>query len=200
VFGLDRPTRGQIYLRGTPVSIDRPSKAIALGIGFVPEDRKKQGLVLSESGLHNTSLPTLQRLSRFGWLHRGRERRMATDYFSKLRVRTPSVDSVVAGLSGGNQQKIVLAKWLAASSDVLILDEPTRGVDVGAKAEIHALIGELASQGTAILLISSELPEVLTLADRILVLREGRLVGELPRERATQDALMRMMAGVRASA
>jgi ABC-type sugar transport system ATPase subunit len=196
VFGLDRPTRGQIYLHGAPVSIDSPSKAIDLGIGFVPEDRKKQGLVLSASGLHNTSLPTLPRLSRLGWLHRGRERRIATEYFTRLRVRSPSVDSIVAGLSGGNQQKIVLAKWLAANSDVLILDEPTRGVDVGAKAEIHALIGELATQGTAILLISSELPEVLTLADRILVLREGRLVGEVNRENATQDLLLRMMAGL----
>jgi ABC-type sugar transport system ATPase subunit len=111
-------------------------------------------------------------------------------------VRAPSVDSTVAGLSGGNQQKIVLAKWLAARSDVLILDEPTRGVDVGAKAEIHALIGELAAQGTAILLISSELPEVLSLAERILVLREGRLVGEVAREQATQDLLLRMMAGL----
>lgn len=200
VFGLDRPARGQIYLRHAAVSIDSPAKAIGLGIGYVPEDRKKQGLVLSESGLHNTSLPTLPRFSRLGWLHRARERRVAGEYFAKLRVRAPSLDSVVAGLSGGNQQKIVLAKWLAANSDVLILDEPTRGVDVGAKAEIHALIGELASRGTAILLISSELPEVISLADRILVLREGRLVGEVAREAATQDGLMRMMAGVQAVA
>jgi ABC-type sugar transport system ATPase subunit len=200
VFGLEDNVRGQIYLHGQPVRISRPSDAIRLGIGFVPEDRKKQGLVLSQSGLHNTSLPTLPRLSRYGWLQLARERRVASDYFSRLRVRAPSVDAVVGGLSGGNQQKIVLAKWLAAQSDVLILDEPTRGVDVGAKAEIHALIGELASQGTAILLISSELPEVLSLAERILVLREGRLVGEVRREDATQDALMRLMAGVRATA
>jgi ABC-type sugar transport system ATPase subunit len=200
MFGLEHPTEGQIFVRGLPVRIRRPSDAIRLGIGFVPEDRKKQGLVLSESGLHNTSLPTLPRLSRFGWLHRSRERQIASEYFTRLRVRTPNVDTVVAGLSGGNQQKIVLAKWLAAHSDVLILDEPTRGVDVGAKAEIHALIGELASQGTAILLISSELPEVLSLSERILVLREGRLVGEVHRADATQDGLMRMMAGVRAQA
>jgi ABC-type sugar transport system ATPase subunit len=200
MFGLEHPTQGQIFVRGQPVRIQRPSDAIRLGIGFVPEDRKKQGLVLSESGLHNTSLPTLPRLSRFGWLHLARERQIASEYFTRLRVRTPSVDTVVAGLSGGNQQKIVLAKWLAAHSDVLILDEPTRGVDVGAKAEIHALIGELASQGTAILLISSELPEVLSLSERILVLREGRLVGEVQRADATQDGLMRMMAGVRAQA
>jgi ABC-type sugar transport system ATPase subunit len=200
VFGLEEHSRGQIFLRGRPVTINRPSDAIRLGIGFVPEDRKRQGLVLSESGLHNTSLPTLPRLSKLGWLQRAREREIAVEYFSRLRVRSPSVDTVVAGLSGGNQQKIVLAKWLAAHSDVLILDEPTRGVDVGAKAEIHALIGELAAQGTAILLISSELPEVLSLSERILVLREGRLVGEVSRAEATQDSLMRMMAGVRASA
>jgi ABC-type sugar transport system ATPase subunit len=200
VFGLDHETSGQIHLRGKPVRIQRPSDAIRLGIGFVPEDRKKQGLVLSESALHNTSLPMLPRLSRLGWLHLARERVIATDYFTRLRVRAPSVDARVAGLSGGNQQKIVLAKWLAAQSDVLILDEPTRGVDVGAKAEIHALIGDLAAQGTAILLISSELPELLALAERILVLREGRLVGEVDRARATQNLLLRMMAGVRASA
>jgi ABC-type sugar transport system ATPase subunit len=196
VFGLERQIRGQIFMRGKPVRIQRPSDAIRLGIGFVPEDRKKQGLVLTESGLHNTSLPTLPRLSRLGWLQLAREREIANDYFGRLRVRSPSVDTVVAGLSGGNQQKIVLAKWLAAHSDVLILDEPTRGVDVGAKAEIHALIGELAAQGTAILLISSELPEVLSLSERILVLREGRLVGEVDREHATQDLLLRMMAGI----
>lgn len=121
---------------------------------------------------------------------------MAQDYFKRLRVRTPSVDAVVAGLSGGNQQKIVLAKWLAAQSKLLILDEPTRGVDVGAKAEIHALIGELAERGTAILVISSELPEVISLAERILVLRGGRLVGQLSRAEATQAALLRLMAGI----
>jgi ABC-type sugar transport system ATPase subunit len=173
-----------------------PSEAIALGIGLVPEDRKKQGLVQSESGLRNTSLTILDRLSRFTWIDRAKERRLVQEYFDRLRVRTPSVDVVVAGLSGGNQQKIVLARWLAARSKVLILDEPTRGVDVGAKAEIHALIGELAEQGAAILLISSELPELLNLSDRILVLRGGRLVGELPRADANQERLLRLMAGL----
>ncbi|GAC1516257.1 MAG: sugar ABC transporter ATP-binding protein [Gemmatimonadaceae bacterium] len=196
LFGLEPCSRGQVFFRGRPVNITCPADAIRLGIGFVPEDRKKQGLVLSESGLHNTSLPTLPRLSRLGWVHRVRERAVVKDFFSRLRVRAPSVDVTVAGLSGGNQQKIVLAKWLAAQSDVLILDEPTRGVDVGAKAEIHALIGELAAQGTAIVLISSELSEVLALSERILVLREGRLVGEVNRAQATQALLLRMMAGL----
>ena len=196
LFGLEHPTRGRIVLRGTPVHVRSPAHAIALGIGFVPEDRKRQGLVLSASGLHNTSLPILRRLSRFRWILRTRERSTAREYFDRLRVRTPSLDATVAGLSGGNQQKIVLAKWLAASSQILILDEPTRGVDVGAKAEIHALIGELAARGTAILVISSELPEVISLSDRIVVLRSGRVAGELARQDATEDAVLRLMAGI----
>ncbi|HEU4722468.1 MAG TPA: sugar ABC transporter ATP-binding protein [Gemmatimonadaceae bacterium] len=196
LFGLERPTRGRILLRGTPIEVRSPAHAIALGIGFVPEDRKRQGLVLSASGLHNTSLPILGRLSKFRWILRGRERTVAREYFDRLRVRTPSLDASVAGLSGGNQQKIVLAKWLAARSQILILDEPTRGVDVGAKAEIHSLVGELAARGTAILVISSELPEVISLSDRIVVLRNGRVAGELPRRDATEDSVLRLMAGI----
>ena len=196
LFGLDRPSRGRIVLSGKTVEVRSPSHAIDLGLGFVPEDRKRQGLVLSASGLHNTSLPILDRLSRFRFVMRGRERTVANEYFRRLRVRTPSVDATVAGLSGGNQQKIVLAKWLAANSRILILDEPTRGVDVGAKAEIHTLIGELAGRGTAILVISSELPEVISLSDRIIVLRNGRIAGELARRDATEDAVLRLMAGI----
>jgi len=196
LFGLERPTRGRIVLRGKPVEVRNPAHAIRLGIGFVPEDRKRQGLVLSASGLHNTSLPILGRLSRFRWIWRARERSVAREYFDRLRVRTPSLDASVAGLSGGNQQKIVLAKWLAASSQILILDEPTRGVDVGAKAEIHALIGQLAERGAAILVISSELPEVISLSDRIVVLRNGRVAGELARRDATENAVLRLMAGI----
>jgi len=196
LFGLDVVTAGEIYVNGVRVRIDDPRQAIHYGIGFVPEDRKRQGLVLSESALRNTSLPTLDLLSRFGWIDRPRERHQATTLFDQLRVRTPGLDAVVAGLSGGNQQKVVLAKWLAANPRILILDEPTRGVDVGAKAEIHALIGQLAARGTAIFVISSELPEVLRLSTRILVLREGRLVGEVRREHASQETLLRLMAGL----
>ena len=196
LFGIDRPTRGRIFVRGKEVKIESPAQAIGLGLGLVPEDRKKQGLVLSASGLHNTSLPILPSLSRLRWIRRARERSVAREYFERMRVRTPSMDAVVAGLSGGNQQKIVLAKWLAAGSRLLILDEPTRGVDVGAKAEIHALIGELAERGAAILVISSELPEVLSLSERIIVLRSGRVAGELTRREATQDSLLRLMAGL----
>ena len=196
LFGLDHVSRGDISLRGQRVRVDTPAEAISLGIGLVPEDRKRQGLVPQESALHNLSLAILRRLSRLGWLRRREERSVAQEFFDRLRVRAPSLDAVVAGLSGGNQQKIVLARWLAARANVLILDEPTRGVDVGAKAEIHALIGELAARGSAILLISSELPEILTLATRIIVLRAGRLVGEVTREQATQDRLLRLMAGL----
>ena len=196
LFGLDPARRGVISVRGQVAHVQTPAAAIALGIGLVPEDRKRQGLVPQESGMHNLSLAILRRLSRFTWLRRREERTVAQEFFDRLRVRAPSVDTVVAGLSGGNQQKIVLARWLAATSRVLILDEPTRGVDVGAKAEIHALIGELANQGAAILLISSELPEVLTLSQRILVLRAGRIVGEVTQSQATQDGLLRLMAGL----
>ena len=195
LFGLDRPTRGRIVLRGKPVEVQSPSHAISLGIGFVPEDRKRQGLVLSASGLHNTSLPILDRLSRFRWIQRARERSVAGEYFDRLRVRTPSLDATVAGLSGGNQQKIVLAKWLAASSRILILDEPTRGVDVGAKAEIYQLMNRLAASGVAIVMISSELPEVLGMSDRILVMRAGRVACEFGSEEATQEKILECALG-----
>ena len=196
LFGLDHARRGTVSVRGKAVRLSTPAEAISRGLGLVPEDRKRQGLIPQESALHNLSLSILQRLARLTWLRRGEERRVAREFFDRLRVRAPSLDTVVAGLSGGNQQKIVLGRWLAARAEVLMLDEPTRGVDVGAKAEIHALIGELAAQGRAILLISSELPELLSLASRILVLRTGRLVGELTREQATQDRLLRLMAGL----
>ena len=200
LFGLDRPSGGSIFVGTRRVQIRDPQGAIDVGIALVPEDRKRQGLVLMASALHNASLPSLWRLSRASWIQRHRERLMAADYFTRLRVRAASPDVVVGGLSGGNQQKVVLAKWLAMRARVLILDEPTRGVDVGAKAEIHALIGELAEQGTAILLISSELPEVISLSERILVMREGRMVGEVRRADATQDGLLRMMTGLGSAA
>jgi len=200
LFGMYRPTRGTVHIDGKRISPRTPIHAIRHGIGLVPEDRKRQGLVQTETCLHNTSLSILDRLSRLSWIRRREERAMVDDYFARLRVRTPSPDALVAGLSGGNQQKIVLARWLAAHSKVLILDEPTRGVDVGAKAEIHALISDLAATGTAILLISSELPELLGLADRLIVLREGRQAGELTRAEADQERVLRLMAGLGAAA
>jgi len=196
IFGLEPVTAGSVFVDGNPVVIGDANHAIQLGLGLVPEDRKKQGLILSESGLHNTSLPILDRLSRATFVDRREERTITESYFGKLRVRTPSLTASVAGLSGGNQQKIVLARWLAANSRILILDEPTRGVDVGAKAEIHALVRDLAARGNAVLLISSELPEVISLSHRLLVMRQGQLVAEVPRERATEETLLRLMAGI----
>ena len=196
LFGLDKEARGRVEVAGIPLSLRSPAEAMRAGVGFVPEDRKRHGLVLGMTALENVTLPTLPALARAGWLQAGSERALAADAFARLRVQAPNLDGVTAGLSGGNQQKLVLAKWLAARCRVLILDEPTRGVDVGAKAEIHALIGKLAAEGTGLLLISSELPELVALSTRILVLRDGRLVGELPRASADQESLLRLMAGL----
>lgn len=196
LFGLDPAATGSVRVDGEPVKLRGARNAMRRGLGLVPEDRKLAGLVLGLGGRENVSLPILDRLSRLSWVRTGAERRLARDYFTQLRVRAPDIDFVVAGLSGGNQQKIVLAKWLAAGSRLLILDEPTRGVDVGAKVEIHGIVDRLTADGTAILLISSELPELLNLSTRILVLRAGRFVGELDRADATQELLLRMMAGL----
>jgi len=168
---------------------------VRLRIGFVPEDRKKQGLVLSMRTGENSTLPTLPLFARLGWIDRAEESNVIRRLFERLRVRAKP-DAITAELSGGNQQKIVMAKWLAAECDILILDEPTRGVDVGAKAELHAWIDELASQGCAVLLISSELPELINLSTRILVLRSGHVVGEVSRTDATQEGLLRLMTGL----
>ena len=198
LFGLDPAAAGEVHVAGDRVEIRTPRQAMALGLGLVPEDRKRQGLVLDMSAQGNTTLPVLERLSRATFIRKGEERALTASFFDRLRVRAPGFDAKAAGLSGGNQQKLVLAKWLAAKAKILILDEPTRGVDVGAKAEIHALIDQLAREGSAILLISSELPELLRLSSRILVVRGGRLAGEVSRESATQDGLLRLMAGLAA--
>jgi ABC-type sugar transport system ATPase subunit len=195
IFGLDPASMGVITISDKPANIRSPKDAMALGIGLVPEDRKRQGLVLDLSCGHNVTLSLLDRLSTWGRIRGREERRVVEDFFRKLGVRAAGSDVAAAGLSGGNQQKLVLAKWLARSCRVLILDEPTRGVDVGAKAEIHKLIDELAAAGCAVLMISSELPEVLNLSTRVLVMRDGRLAGELRRDEATQERVMRLMAG-----
>jgi ABC-type sugar transport system ATPase subunit len=195
IFGLDPSVTGELFMRGKRVSIGTPREALAHGLGFVPEDRKRQGLVLSMRARENATLPTLSRFASAGWVSQSAEATAVEESFARVGLRA-GVESVASSLSGGNQQKVVLAKWLTADSEVLILDEPTRGVDVGAKAELHAWIDQRAAEGAAILLISSELPELLTLASRILVLRDGCLCGELPRAQATQDALLRLMAGL----
>ena len=165
-------------------------------MGFVPQDRKRYGLVLSMRVQENIALPTIQRMSNFGWIRTAAEESLAVQYIEGLRIRTPSPAAPTAGLSGGNQQKLVLARWLAANCRILIVDEPTRGVDVGAKAEMHALLDRLAAEGSSIILISSELSEILNLSTRILVLRNGEIAGELSRQNADQDSVMRLMTGV----
>ena len=195
IFGLDRSATGTVHCDGQSLRLHRVRAAKTAGIGLLPEDRKRQGLVVGMSCLHNFSLAMLGRLKRFGLIDKAEERRRADTFFTQLRVKTPSLDTPVASLSGGNQQKIALAKWLARDCRVLILDEPTRGVDVGAKATIHELIDDLAASGIAVILISSELPEVINLSSRVLVMREGRLVGEVPRAELSQEKLLRLMAG-----
>ncbi len=196
IFGLDAEATGSVLVRGRPVRIGSPRSAMRHGIGLVPEDRKRQGLVLSMLARENTTLTVLESLSRFSFVRRKEERELALDHFERLKVRTGLLESPTTALSGGNQQKLVIAKWLAAKSSILILDEPTRGVDVGAKAELHAWIDKLASEGAAILLISSELPELLSLSTRVQVLRDGRMAGELGRDEANQDSVLRLMAGI----
>lgn len=198
IFGLDRSATGEVLMEGRPVPLGSIRDAMRMRIGLLPEDRKRQGLILMMSCRSNLSLAMLDRLRRMGLLAKTREKAVTDEYFRKLRVKSPSIETPVAALSGGNQQKVAIAKWLARDAKLLIVDEPTRGVDVGAKAAIHELIDELARQGVGIMLISSELPEVLNLSTRIIVMREGRMVGEVPREQATQEHVLRLMADVRA--
>jgi len=196
IFGLDKLTRGHIVVDGEPMRLRDVRLAKGRGIGLVPEDRKRQGLVLGMSCLENFTLSMLDKLSTAGFLRRSQSTRQAEKYFARLNVKTPSLHTAVGNLSGGNQQKVALAKWLGRDCRVLLIDEPTRGVDVGAKQSIHQLIAELAASGLAILLISSELPELLALADRIVVMREGRLVAQVPAGQATQESVLKLMAGV----
>jgi rhamnose transport system ATP-binding protein len=195
LFGIDRLDAGEILLRGESVRIGSPSDAVRAGMAFVPEDRQHQGLVLDMAIEHNETLPFLRRLSRFGLVRRRRERAVAREYAERLQVRSAGLELPARSLSGGNQQKVVLAKWLATDPAVLILDEPTRGIDIGTKAEVHRIISGLAAQGLGILLISSELPEVLAMADRIFVMHEGRVTGEFARDDADQETIMRAATG-----
>ena len=190
VFGELPRDGGSVFVDERLVSIHRPSDGVAEGIGYAPEDRKREGLILMRSVLENASLAVLRRLSRFHFIQRRLERQLAGEYIERLRVRTPSLEQEVGKLSGGNQQKVVLARWLAAKPKVLILDEPTRGIDVGAKAEIYHLIDDLANQGLGVMFISSDLPEILGLSDRIYVMQNGRISGEMPGPGATEEKVL----------
>ena len=195
IFGADRIDGGQIHLDGKPVTVRSPQDAIRQGIGLLTEDRKGQGLVLGMTVRENTTLANLRSLVKFLFVNRREERSVTERYVRELQIKTPSIEQVVQNLSGGNQQKVVLAKWLFTQSKFLIFDEPTRGIDVGAKVEIYKLMNELVRKGVSILMISSELPEVLGMCDRILVMHEGRLAGELSRKDATQERIMQIATG-----
>lgn len=190
VFGVDTYESGTVTLHGDSLPKGSPQKATARGIALVPEDRRKQGLVLDDGVSRNVTLAIRSKLARWGLIWTGLENAAARVWSSRLEVKTAALDAETGTLSGGNQQKVVLGKWLATEPTVLIVDEPTRGIDVGTKSEVHRLLSELAQQGLAILMISSELPEVLGMADRVLVMREGRLTGEFSRDEATPEAVM----------
>jgi rhamnose transport system ATP-binding protein len=190
VFGIDPYDHGSVELHGARVKPGNPQAAIDAGMGFVPEDRRKQGLVMDLSVARNAALTLRNRLSRFGLINGTTERRAAEEWTTRLQVKTGSQEYKVSTLSGGNQQKVVLAKWLATEPSFLIVDEPTRGIDVGTKAEVHRLLSDLAGRGIAILMISSELPEVLGMADRVLVMHEGRITAQLARADATAESVM----------
>jgi rhamnose transport system ATP-binding protein len=190
LFGIDRRDAGEIRLRSEPVTFASPSAAMHAGVAYLPEDRHQQGLVLDFSIAQNVTLPIMPRLFPRFLVSASVERRVAAEHTQQLNVRMTGVDQLVGALSGGNQQKVVLAKWLASEPGVLILDEPTRGIDIGAKVEVHRIISELAASGLGIILISSDLPEVLAMSDRILVLHEGRVTAEIPRAEATQELVM----------
>ncbi|MDH7482975.1 MAG: sugar ABC transporter ATP-binding protein [Armatimonadota bacterium] len=195
IFGADPIDTGEIWLNGTRVDIRSPRDAIQLGIGLVTEDRKELGLILGMVVRENISLANLDSLTRFGFVNRREERKAALKFVEDLMIKTPSIEQQVQNLSGGTQQKVVLAKWLFTRSKVLIFDEPTRGIDVGSKVEIYQLMNQLAANGTAIIMISSELPEILGMSDRIIVMHEGRIAGEFSREEATQEKIMHLATG-----
>ncbi|HEX3541120.1 MAG TPA: sugar ABC transporter ATP-binding protein [Acidimicrobiales bacterium] len=195
IFGIDHRDAGTVVVNGQPLTGASPREAMAAGMALVPEDRRQQGLVMDMSIDHNVALASLTRLRRHGLIRRARERDLATTWGRTLQLKFGRMKNPVATLSGGNQQKVVLAKWLARQPSVLVIDEPTRGIDVGTKVEVHRLLDRLVADGVGVLMISSELPEVLHMADRVLVLREGRLVAELSRAAADEASIMRAATG-----
>lgn len=196
IFGADPKISGDIYIEGKKVEIKSPEDAVKMGIGLVPEDRQNQGLILKMSVRENIGIPIIRSLIKaLGFVDKIKLSKIAEEFVRRLNIKTPSILEKVLYLSGGNQQKVVLAKWLASEPKILILDEPTRGIDVGAKAEIHAIMNQLAKQGISIIMISSEMPEVLAMSDRILVMSEGKIVAEVSRNEATQEKIMAYASG-----
>jgi rhamnose transport system ATP-binding protein len=196
VFGVDRRTSGSVWLNGKQLPNGSPRAAMRAGVALVPEDRRQQGLVMDLGIDHNVALASLRNLSRLGLIRRSGERKLALAWADRLRLKFGRIRDTVATLSGGNQQKVVLGKWLARDPKLLIIDEPTRGIDVGTKAEVHRILDRLVADGMAVLMISSELPEVLGMADRVLVIHEGRLAAEFSRAEANEDDIMRAASGL----
>ena len=190
IFGEDPLESGEIYIDGKKVHIKRPDDAIKQGIGLCPEDRKEQGLILSRSVRENVTVPILKRISKHGVINKKQENAIANDAVEKYNIKTHSIEKVVMQLSGGNQQKTILGRWLSSEPRILILDEPTKGIDVGAKAEIYQMVCDLAKEGIGVIFISSELTEVLNVADNIIVMREGSITGKLPRAEVSEEAVL----------
>ena len=190
IFGADKIDSGTIYVNGKKVEIKCPMDAVNSGIGYLSEDRKRYGIVLDKTVTENSTMSSLDKFVNGIFINKKKEKDVAKDYAEKLKTKTASVETPVVTLSGGNQQKVVIANWLIKDCDILIFDEPTRGIDVGAKSEIYTLMNELVAQGKSIIMISSELTEILRMSDRIIVMNEGRKTGELPIEEATQESIM----------
>jgi len=196
VFGIDQRDDGRVEVNGKELPAGNPNAAMAAGVGLLPEDRRRQGVLMNMSIERNIALPSLAEVAPHHLVRRGSERRFAADWVSRLQLKYRRMSSPVATLSGGNQQKVAIAKWLARHPSILIVDEPTHGVDVGTKAEVHRLLAELAGQGVAILMISSEMTEVLGMADRVVVLFEGRISAVFNREEMNQEVLIRAASGL----
>ena len=195
VFGITPPLGGEIRIEREPVQITSPRRAIASGMALVPEDRKQQGLVLEMTVDENLSLASLNRDQKRGFLDPEKEQEISQTMIDQMKIKTPGGDQAVRYLSGGNQQKVVLGKWLALSPKILLLDEPTRGVDIGAKQEIYALMEALSDKGVAILFVSSEMEEILGMSDRTLVMHEGKITGELSSKELSEEAIMQLATG-----
>ena len=192
-----RDSSGSVILGGTPVQITSSKKAVSLGIGMLPEDRKKHGVLINQPIRVNMTLASLKELSgAFGWINKKKEDEVIDDLVDKLRIKIGSIENDASSLSGGNQQKVALAKWLGSNCKILIFDEPTRGVDVGAKVEIYRIINQLAEEGASIIMISSEMPEIIGMSDRVLVMREGKVMGELNKNEISEENLIKLSMGV----
>ena len=196
LFGITKPSSGGVRVDGTEVLISSPADAVSNGIVYVPEDRGKQGAITDLPIFQNVTLPSLGRTSKNGFLRLAEEFKLAREYTERLDLRAASLDTNAGKLSGGNQQKVVIAKWLATQPKVIILDEPTKGIDIGSKAAVHEFMAELASQGLAVIMVSSEIPEILGMSDRVIVMREGRMAAELTGDDLTPETLVRHAAGI----